>query len=117
MTHLVNRHIKALIKCQEAGERPQRQSGDTRNRQYPADNRAYHIAHITELHIDRTDNIDQIVGTIRTVIKIIVQFPELFYILFFMTEDFDHLLPFHHLFDKSVHLTQIFLLLQEIASA
>ncbi len=117
LTDLVNRHVKAPVKGQEAGQRSQRQAGDPGERQRTAHYGADYVTHIAQLHVHRTDDIDQIIGPVRTVIEVFVQLIELLNILFLMAEDLHHLLTFHHFFDKSVDLTDISLLLQKIPSA
>ena len=65
LTHLVNGHIEASVKGQEAGQFSKGQAGGPGKRQRAAHDGADHIAHITKLLIHRPHHINQIIGLIR----------------------------------------------------
>ena len=53
LAHLVDRHVKALVKCQKACQRPERKIKTAGKGEYAAHHRTQHIAHVAELRVDR----------------------------------------------------------------
>ena len=115
--YLVNRHIEILIKSKETYNCSQCQSCRTVNRKNTSHNRDNDIAQVTELRINRTDYICICIGFICTFKEPVIELFKIGLCLFFIAEYLDHLLTFHHLFDKSVDCTYISLLCHKIFTA
>ena len=116
LAHLVDRHVKALIEGQEAGQSTQGKAAHAVQGQNTADDSADHIAYISQLGVDRAQDVGESVRIVRAVAEIVVELLEFLDVLFLVTEDFDNLLAIHHLLDEAVGLTQSFLLLHKEVS-
>ncbi len=115
-THLIDRHVKALVEGEEARKSAQRKPPDIAKRQDSADNRAYHIAQIAKLCIDWSKHVRKLVRVVRALKQLFIQLIKTRHALFLVAEYLHHLLPFHHLLDKSVHSTDCGLLCHEISA-
>ena len=75
---------------------------------------AQHIADVPQVSVDRHEDIGDFICVLGTLPQLPVDGPELLYILVFVAEHLDDLLPLHHLLDVGVDLAQAALLLDEI---
>ena len=113
---LVDRHREALVKCKEGRQLTDRQASVPVNCQRTADDRADDIAQISQLCIDRHENVGEPVRLVGALEQGIIQLVEFLNRLLLMIEDLDDLLAGHHFLNISVHLAEISLLLDKIAS-
>ena len=77
---------------------------------------ADHIADMTELGVQRHQNISELVGIVGALTKIFVELSETCKAFFLMAEYLDHFLAFHHLLDITVDFPDILLLRHEVSS-
>ena len=116
LADLVDRHVKALIERQKAGKAAQRKTAHAMQCQRTSDDRTDHITDVSHLRVDRSHTVGKRICLMGTLIKFVIDFFEVFDILFLMTEYLYNLLSIHHLFNKSIHTAKIFLLLYKIFS-
>ena len=77
---------------------------------------ADNIADVSELGVQRHQDIGKLIGVIGALPQAVVEFPEAGKAFFLMTEDLHDFLPFHHFLDITVYLTDILLLCHKVPS-
>ena len=83
-------------------------------RQDTADHRTQYIADITDLHIQRSQQVDIGIRAVCAAIELFIQFIKTLHIFIFVIKDLDDFLAFHHLFNKTIQLSQLPLLHDEV---
>ena len=116
LADLVDRHVEALVESQEACQTAESKAADTVQCKGTADNSADHVAHISKLCVDRSDDVGESVCIVSTLIQVIVDLFEFCNVVLFVTEDLDNLLAVHHFLDETVDSTKGLLLFHEVAS-
>ena len=117
LADLVDRHVEALVESQEACQTAESKAADTVQCKGTADNSADHVAHISKLCVDRSDDVGESICIVSTLIQVIVDLFEFCNVVLFVTEDLDNLLSIHHFFNITIDFSKIFLLFQEIFPA
>ena len=113
---LVDRHGETPVQGQETGEGTDCKSGIGIDRQNTAHDRADHIVGVSQLSIDRTDDIGKAIGFCGTLVQLFIELIEFADRLLFMAEHLDDFFAGHGLLNKPVQFTQIPLLGNEISS-
>ena len=114
LTDLVNRHIEALVKGQEACQPTQSQTGNMVQSKNTSNDGTYYITEITKLRIDRSKEVGIFIRIICTIKQFIIDLIELLNILIFMAEYLNNLLAFHHFFNVAIDSPQCPLLFDEV---
>ena len=113
---LVDRHGKAPVEGQEACEGADRETGVGIDRQDAAHDRADDIVRISELAVDRRDDICECVRPRRALEQLLIEPVKVPDRLLFMAENLDDLFSGHRLLDEAVQLSEVLLLCHEIPS-
>ena len=82
--------------------------------QYGSDDCTEHIIQVTDIRIDRHQQVRIAVCFVTAVPQLIIQFLKIVNCMMFMTENLDYFLTIHHFFDETVHFSEITLLLLKI---
>ena len=112
--HLIDGHGKAPVQGQKACQRTDRKAGVGIDGENAAYDRAEHIVGISQLSVDRADDIGKSIGLCRTLVEFLVKNVEIPDRLLLMAEHLDDLFSRHGLLNKAVQLTQIPLLRYKI---
>ena len=114
--HLGDRHIKASRQLQERCQCTKGQTAHTIDGQNRTNCQSNHVVDISKVCHNRHQNVGINICIFCTVKKSVVKLIEFLFRLFLMTEYFDHLLAFHHLFNVTVQNSQILLLADKVFS-
>ena len=112
--NLVDRHAEVLVEGQERGQCTYGKAGVLIQRNDAAHDCAQNIADIAELCVDRAENVGKGVGLVGCLVELLVELIKFFFGFIFMIEDLDYLFTGHRLFDKTVELSELFLLQHEV---
>ena len=110
---LVDRHIEALVKGKKAGQSSDCHTADMKNGKNSSDNRAYHIADVSQLRVDRHQDIGKIIRGERAAVQLIVPSGKFLFNRFLVIKHLDDLFTCHHLFNIAVQASKVLLLLHK----
>ena len=110
-TYLVDGHTETLIETCKAPDSKARVRIEGEKRSHQCDDHVIRVAH---LRVDGPDDIRKGICLVGALVKFFIEFIEGLNGLLFVTEYFDNFLPCHGLLDKTVQLTDILLLRDEI---
>ena len=109
-----DRHVEGTVQLQEGSQSAQRQPADAADGKHAAGQRGQHIRDIADVGDDRHQHAGKGVGLVAAFKQLLIDLVESVDDFLLVREDLDDLRPFHHLFDISVFLPQVLLLLLEV---
>ena len=118
LADLRNRHGEALVQRHEGHQRAQSQAEEAVRADMQGDDCAHdgnqNIADVSEVSVDRHDDVHNRVGILGAFAKLVVELLEFLGALVLVAEDLDDLLALHHLLDVAVDGSEVPLPFNEV---